>query len=159
MEVAIVRPPLVYGPGVRANFLKLMEAVHKRTPLPFGLVRNRRSLIFVDNLADALAACLTHPAAAGRTFLISDGDDISTPDLIRELAEAMHVHVTLLPLPVGLLRVAGRLAGKEAEISRLIGSLSVDSATIRGQLAWHPPHSLREGLAATAADYWKTHAR
>ena len=107
LEVAIVRPPLVYGPGVRANFLKLMELLHKRAPLPFKSVRNRRSLVFVSNLADALATCLTHPAAAGQTFLVSDGDDRSTPDLIRQLGEAMHLPVTLLPVPVAWLRGVG----------------------------------------------------
>ena len=159
MEVAIVRPPLVYGPGVGANFLKLMETVRKGTPLPFASIRNRRSLVFVGNLADALAACLTRPAAAGQTFLVSDGHDVSTPELIRMVGEAMQAPVRLLPLPPACLRLAGRLAGRQQEIARLTGSLTVDTRAIRQQLEWDPPFSLHDGLAVTAADYWKTHAR
>ena len=158
MEVAVIRPPLVYGPGVRANFLRLLEAVHRRTPLPLGLVRNRRSLVFVGNLADALARCLTHSNAAGRTFVISDGEDVSTTALIRLLADAMHLRAILLPVPVGILRLTGRLTGKADAITRLVGSLNVDSRAIREHLEWRPPFSLRDGLAATVADFMESRA-
>jgi nucleoside-diphosphate-sugar epimerase len=158
MEVAIVRPPLVYGPGVRANFLSLLEAVHKRIPLPLGLVRNRRSLIFVGNLADALAQCVTHSNGAGRTFLVSDGEDVSTASLIRHLADAMHTRAILLPVPVGILRMTARLTGKGDAMTRLVSSLSVDSRDIRDRLDWRPPFSLREGLAATVADFLDSRA-
>lgn len=159
MAVVIVRPPLVYGPGVRANFLKLMEAIRKGFPLPVGGIRNLRSLIFVGNLVDALAACLTHPSAAGRTFLVSDGEDLSTGELIRRLGNAMGVRTRLVPVPQALLRAAGRLTGRTRDVDRLIGSLTVDSGAIRQQLSWMPPFSVDDGLAATAAHYWETHAR
>lgn len=159
MAVTIVRPPLVYGPRVQANFLRLMSAIHRGLPLPFGSVRNLRSLIYVGNLADALARCLQHPSAAGQTFLVSDGEDVATVDLIRLLAAAMGRRPRLIPIPLVLLRTAARLAGRGREIDRLIGSLTVDSRQIRDRLGWQPPVSLREGLMATAADYCHTHAQ
>ena len=159
MAVTIIRPPLVYGPGVRANFLTLMKLIHAHVPLPFGATRNRRSLVFVDNLTDALARCLTHSGAARRTFLISDGEDVSTGELIRHLADAMHVRAMLLPVPAGLLWMAGRIAGKQAAVARLVGSLRVDSGAIREHAEWTPPYSLRDGLAVTAAHYVKSRAR
>jgi nucleoside-diphosphate-sugar epimerase len=159
MAVTIVRPPLVYGPRVRGNFRRLMTIIHKRVPLPFGSVRNCRSLIFVGNLADALTRCLHHPLAAGQTFLVSDGEDVSTIDLIRLLAAAMGRRPRLVAVPPVFLRTAAQLAGKREEIDRLIESLTVDSREIRERLGWSPAVSLRDGLAATAADYRDTHAR
>jgi len=157
MAVTIVRPPLVYGPGVRANFLKLMELVQRRIPLPLKSVQNRLSLIYVGNLVDALARCLDHPAAAGQTYLVSDGEDISTPDLVRSLATAMRVRPNLLPVPASLLRLAAKLVGKTDVVDRLIGSLTVDSRAIRTQLGWAPPVPLQQGLSATVADYLDSH--
>jgi nucleoside-diphosphate-sugar epimerase len=156
MQVVILRPPLVYGPGVGANFLRLMRSVERGLPLPFGRVDNRRSLLYLGNFTDAIRVCLDHPAAAGQTFLLSDGEDVSSADLIRRLALAMHRPARLLPLPPSWLRAAGVLFGRGAEVDRLLGSLSVDSSKIRRELGWRPPFSMDEGLSQTA-DYYFRH--
>lgn len=153
LEVAVLRPPLVYGPGVRANFLRLLDLVARGVPLPLGAVHNRRSLIFVGNLADAAVAAATSPGAAGRTFLVSDGQDLSTPDLVRAMAAALRRRAHLLPVPERLLRLAAALVGGSDAADRLLGSLWVDSAPIRRDLGWSPPFSVAEGLAATASWY------
>lgn len=150
MEIVVIRPPLVYGPGVRANFLSLMRTVDKGWPLPLGAIRNRRSLVYLDNLVDAVRVCLTHPAAAGRSFNVSDGQDVSTPELIRRIAAALGRPARLLPVPQVLMRLGGRLLGKGAAIERLLGSLTVDSGLLTRQLGWMPPFSMRDGLAVTA---------
>lgn len=150
MQVTIVRPPLVYGPGVRANFLKLLSAVHKGIPLPFGLVKNRRSLVSVDNLVDFLTLCLMHPQAANEAFLVSDGRDLSTAELVRLIAGAMNRRAALLPLPPSLMKLAGSLLGRRAEVDRLCGSLTVDIAKNRNLLGWTPPVSVEAGLQETA---------
>lgn len=154
---AIVRPPLVYGPGVRANFLRLLGWVDAGWPLPFGAVRNRRSLVSVWNLCDLLLRVLLHPAASGRVWMVSDGEDFATPQLIRLIGAAMGRRVRLLPVPVALLRTGGRALGKSAEIDRLCGSLFVDIAETRLELGWQPPLSVAEGLARTVS--WYRHAR
>ena len=146
MELVVIRPPLVYGPKVRANFLRLLRLVDRGVPLPLGAVHNRRSLVALDNLIDLIECCLDHPAAAGKVFLASDGEDLSTPELIRALAVALGRPARLLPVPAGVLRRLGRLGGRSAEVDRLIGSLQVDSAATRETLAWTPPVSLKEGL-------------
>lgn len=150
MEVTILRPPLVYGPGVKANFLRLLRAVNSGLPLPLASIANRRSLIFLGNLVDAIALCLSAPAAAGRTYLVSDGDDLSTPDLVRAVAQALQRPARLLPCPESLLRLAGRVFGREAAIDRLLGSLPVDSRRIRRELHWLPPYSPAQGLRESA---------
>ena len=150
LEIAIVRPPLVYGPGVRGNFLRLLKLVQLGLPLPFGAVCNRRSMIFNGNLANALIACAMHPAAPSKTYLVSDGEDLSTSDLVRRLAAALGKRARLLPVPRGLLQLGGALTGKGAEVGRLIGSLQVDSSRIRSDLGWTPPSSVEEGINATA---------
>jgi len=150
LEVVIVRPPLAYGPGVKANFRQLMSVISRGVPLPFASIRNRRSLIFVENLVDALTCCAIHPKAAGQTFLVSDGVDISTPELIRSVAAALERPVRLLPFPPSLLRLAGRLIGKSAEVDRLLGSLTVDTSKIRRELDWKPPYTMEQGLKETA---------
>jgi UDP-glucose 4-epimerase len=146
----IVRPPLVYGSGVRANFLRLMTWIWKGVPLPLGAVGNSRSLVSVWNLADLIMRLATVKDPGARVFLASDDDDLSTPELIRKLAAAMEKPVWLMPVPVAALRLAGRLAGKGPELSRLCGSLRIDVAATRRQLAWTPPLSVDEGLARTA---------
>jgi UDP-glucose 4-epimerase len=151
LEVAILRPPLVYGPGVKANFLRLMQTVQKGWPLPLGAIRNRRSLLYLGNFVDAIQLCVEHPAAAGQTFLLDDGEPVSTPDLIRALARAMGRPARLLAVPVGVLELAGALLGKRAAVARLAGSLYVDSSAIRSRLGWTPPFSMEAGLAATVA--------
>lgn len=157
LEVVIVRPPLVYGPGVRGNFAQMLGVVAKGIPLPFALINNRRSLIYVGNLAHALLTCATHPAAAGQTFLVCDGDDISTTDLLRQLAKGMDVPAHLFPCPPALLRLVGKLADKSQQLERLLGSLRVDGDKMRADLDWVPPYSLPQGLQATA-EWYRTHA-
>lgn len=150
LEVVIVRPPLVYGPGVKANFLKVLQLVVKGIPLPFASIRNQRSLVYVENFADALAVCAVHPTAAGQTYLVSDGEDVSTPKLIRQIASALGVPARLLPFPVSLMHLAGKLTGKSGELNRLTGSLTVDISKIRRELDWKPPFTMEEGLKETA---------
>jgi UDP-N-acetyl-alpha-D-quinovosamine dehydrogenase len=159
LEVVIVRPPLVYGPGVKGNFMQMLSVVARGIPLPFASVKNLRSLVYVENLADALLACATHPAAAGQTYLVSDGEDVSTPDLLRQLASEMEVPARLFSCPVGLLQLAGRLTGKTRQLERLLGSLRVDSGKIRSDLNWVPLYSLQQGLRATAEWYRTEHNR
>lgn len=146
LEVVVIRPPLVYGPGVRANFARLMRLVQSGWPLPFGAVANRRSLVALDNLVDLLARCVDAPKAAGETFLVADGEDLSTPELVRGLAEAMGRPARLVPVPPALLRLGGRLTGRSAEVERLIGSLQVDITHTCETLDWRPPISVQEGL-------------
>jgi nucleoside-diphosphate-sugar epimerase len=149
LEIVIVRPPLVYGAGAKGNFALLLRALRARIPMPLGAARNLRSLIYVGNLADALIACAMHPVAAGKTYVVSDGDDISTPDLLRGLGQAMRRPALLWPCSGMLLRLAGRLFGKPEEVERLLGSLCIDSSRIRRELNWTPPYSLQEGLQAS----------
>lgn len=156
LEWVVLRPPLVYGPGVGANFLGLLHAVATRRPLPLGAIENRRSLAYVGNLVDAIHCCLVQQEAANRTFLIGDGEDVSTPDLVRRLACALGVSPRLLRVPVPLLRTGGWLVGQRAAIERLAGSLQVDSGRLRSVLGWVPPHGLEQGLAATARWYRDT---
>lgn len=158
MEVVVLRPPLVYGPGVKGNFLRLMQAIDKRRPLPLGGIQNQRSLIYLGNLVDALRLCLTHPKAAGKTFLVSDGDDVSTPVLVRRIAAALGRWPLLLPVPVSWIKWAGYVLGKQAAVDRLLGSLCVDISMLREELGWIPPYTMQEGLEITAQWYRKTKA-
>jgi len=146
LEVVVVRPPLVYGPNVKGNLARLLKLVRLGVPLPFGAVHNQRSLIGLDNLVDLLIRCVDHPAAAGQTLLVSDGEDISTPDLLRYMANALGRSARLLPMSVALLRLVGRALGKQAEIDRLVGSLKIDSRHTRELLDWNPPVSVAEGI-------------
>jgi len=151
LEVVILRPPLVYGPGVKANFQRLVRTVGRGWPLPLAAIHNRRSLLYLGNFVDAIRCCVEHPAAAGQTFLLDDGEAVSTPELIRALAQAMGRPARLLAVPVGVLEVAGALLSKRAAVERLTRSLYVDSSLIRSRLGWTPPHSMAQGLAATVA--------
>jgi nucleoside-diphosphate-sugar epimerase len=153
MSCAVARSPLVYGPGVRANFLRLLQWVDRERPLPFASVRNRRSLVSAANLCDLLALLLEHPAAAGRVWMVADGTDVSTPELIRRLARLMGRRARLLPVPVPLLRLAGALVGRGPQARRLCGSLAVDVSQTRDLLQWSAPLSVDEGLARTVDWY------
>jgi nucleoside-diphosphate-sugar epimerase len=150
LEVVILRPPLVYGPGVKANFQQLLRIIHKGILLPLGAIQNRRSLVYVENLADAIITATLHPAAINQTFLVSDGEDLSTPQLIQRLASCLGHSAPLLPIPPALIQTVGQLTGKTDTVSRLLGSLSVDSSKIRQTLNWQPPYTLDQGLQATA---------
>ncbi len=153
-ELAIVRPPLVHGPGVRANFETMMRWLQRGVPLPFGrITQNRRTLIGIDNLVDLLVTCLLHPAAANQTFMAGDGQDVSTAQLLRLLSASLGRPARLLPVPISLLQAAARLAGRGAAIQRLTGSLQADIAKTRTLLGWTPPISLEEGLRRTAAAF------
>ncbi|MEO8418820.1 MAG: SDR family oxidoreductase, partial [Methylophilaceae bacterium] len=134
IEVVIVRPPLVYGPGVKANFARLLNLVDRGIPLPLGSVRNSRSLVYVGNLVDALIACAVHPAAAGQTYLVSDGEDVSTPQLIRAVATALNRPSRVFPVPIALMRGTAKLIGKSAAVDRLTQSLVIDSSKICNEL-------------------------
>lgn len=146
MEVVIIRPPLVYGPGVKANFAALMRAVQRGWPLPLGAVHNLRSLVGLDNLVDFIIACVSHPAAANQTFLVSDGADISTPDLVRAMARAAGRPARLLPVPVSVLASLASLLGKRAAVDRLCSNLQLDISKARHVLQWTPPITPDEGL-------------
>jgi len=146
MEVVIIRPPLVYGAGVKANFASLMRAVQRGLPLPIGAVDNRRSLVGLDNLVDFILTCVTHPAAANETFLVSDGCDLSTAELARALARASGVGARLLPVPLWLLRAGAVMVRKEAAFHRLCGDFQVDISKARDLLGWQPPASPDQGL-------------
>lgn len=153
MQATIVRPPLIYGPGVRANFLRLLRWVDAERPLPLGAIDNRRSLVSIWNLCDLLVRVLESPAAAGRTWMVSDGADFSTPELIRSIATAMNRRARLVNVPVGLLQFGGLLTGKRAEIARLCGSLAVDIDATRRELDWAPPLTPSEAISRTVQWY------
>ena len=151
MEVVIIRAPLVYGPGVKANFQALLHAVARGVPLPLGAIHNRRSLVALDNLVDFILTCIKHPAAANETFLVSDGEDLSTTDLIRRLARAMGRPARLLPVPAFVLMAGATMLGKRNVAQRLLESLQVDISKARQLLGWVPPISVDEGLRRAAA--------
>ncbi len=153
MEIVILRPPLVYGPGVKANFLHLLEVVAKGMPLPLDSIKNRRDLLYVGNLSDAVLTCLTHPRAAGEAFLVADGQPVSTPCLLRQTAAHMGKRARLLPCPPAWLNYAAQLLKKQATMQRLTGSLEVDITKIRTLLDWHPPYAFDDGLRETVAWY------
>jgi nucleoside-diphosphate-sugar epimerase len=153
MELTIIRPPLIYGPGVRANFLHLLHAIAGGVPLPLGSIRNRRSMIALDNLVDLIVNCTDHPAAANQIFLASDGEDLSTPDLIRRMARAMGRPARLYPVPPSLLIAGACLLGKRDVAQRLCSSLQVDISKARELLGWKPPISVDDGLASVVHWY------
>jgi UDP-glucose 4-epimerase len=146
MEVVIIRPPLVYGPGVKANFAAMMRWLRRGVPLPLGAIHNVRSMVALGNLVDLLVTCLKHPASAGQTFLVSDGEDVSTTQLLRRTAHAMGKTAFLLPVPASLLKWAAAIMGKREVAQRLCGSLQVDIEKTRRLLGWNPPLTLDQGL-------------
>jgi len=153
LETVVVRTPLVYGPHVKGNFRSLLNICTKAVPLPLGGLQNRRSLIYVGNLADTLIRCVEHPEAAGGLYLVRDGDDVSTTALINSTAGALGKRARLFPVPALLLRAGGALAGKTGMVSRLIESLEVDDSAIRRDLDWTPPFTMVQGLNETAIWY------
>ena len=150
MEVVIIRPPLVYGPGVKANFAAMMRWLRRGVPLPLGAIHNQRSLVALDNLVDLLVTCITHPAAANQTFLVSDGEDVSTTELLRRMGQAMSHPARLVPVPASWLQLAATLVGKRDVVQRLCGSLQVDIEKTRQLLGWRPPLTLDQGLKKAA---------
>jgi nucleoside-diphosphate-sugar epimerase len=153
MALFVLRPPLVYGPGVRGNFRRLLDILDRGWPLPLGGFRNSRSLVYVGNLADAITRCVSAPPQAQGTYLLHDGEPLSTPELARRIASALGKPARLLPIPAGLLSTAARLLRKEQAWKRLTGSLTVDDRALRDALGWAPPYTVDEGLRATAAWY------
>lgn len=153
MEVTIIRPVLVYGPGVKANFHSMMEWISKRVPLPLGCIHNKRSMVALDNLVDLVAVCVDHPAAANQVFLVSDGEDLSTTALLLRTAKALGKPLCLLPVPVFLLNICARLLGKLNIARRLYGSLQVDIEKTRILLNWTPPVSVDRALCKTARHF------
>lgn len=153
MEVVIIRPVLVYGPGVKANFLSMMCWLHKGVPLPFGAIHNRRSLVALDNLVDLIVTCIDHPAAANQTFLVSDGEDLSTTELLSKMAVALGKPARLLPVPSRLLEAGAAMLGKQALAQRLCGSLQVDISKTRKLLGWSPSVGVDEALRLTAVHF------
>jgi UDP-glucose 4-epimerase len=153
MEVVIIRPPLVYGAGVKANFRNMMRWLDKGIPLPLGAVYNQRSLVALDNLVDLIITCITHPAAANQTFLVSDDEDLSTSELLRRMANALGKSARLLPVPAWLLQFGASLLGKRAVAQRLCGSLQLDIGKTRQLLNWTPPVTVTEALQKTAHSY------
>ena len=153
MEVVIIRPPLVYGPGVKANFLRMMRWINRGLPLPLDSIDNKRSLVALANLVDLIITCIEHPAAANQIFLAGDGQDVSTTELLRGIGRALDKPARLLPCSVSLLSVAAAFAGKTEMLQRLTGSLQVDISRARSLLGWKPPLSLEEGLSQVAQDF------
>lgn len=150
MEVAIIRPVLVYGPGVKANFLSMMRWLGKGVPLPLGAIHNKRSLVALDNLVDLVITCLDHPAAANQVFLVSDGEDLSTSELLRHMGQALGKPARLLPVPESWLNLGAALLGKRNVAQRLCGSLQVDIGKTRRLLGWNPPLTVDQGLKKAA---------
>ena len=159
LELVTVRPPLIYGPGVGGNFLRLLGAVYRGIPLPLGATENFRDLVYVGNLVDFLILCAYHPVAIGHTYLISDGTPVSTHALLGGLARALGVQSRLFPVPLFLLQKLGNLMGLTAEFERLLSSLRVDSSKVCRELDWYPPFTLRQGLQATADWYRSVHKK
>lgn len=153
MAVVIIRPPLVYGPGVKGNFLTMLRWLARAYPLPLGGIANRRSLVSVYNLIDLIITCISHPGAANQIFLAGDGEDLSTTDLLRRLARALGKPARLLPVPRWLLAGVGAALGRREMMSRLYGSLQIDIAKSANLLGWSPPFGVDEGLMATARDF------
>lgn len=152
MDVVIIRPSLVYGPGVKGNFATMLNVVKKGIPLPFGSVNNKRSLVSVYNLVDLIVKCIEHPKAANQTFLVSDGDDLSTSELLQQIAKAIGRSIILLPIPVSVMTFVAKLLGKKSIADRLFGSLQVDIKHTCETLSWQPPLSVEESMQRSFRD-------
>lgn len=151
LEVVVIRPPLIYGPGAKGNFEAMIRWIVRGIPLPLGAIHNKRSLVALDNLVDLVLLCLQHPAASNQTFLVSDGEDLSTTELLRRLGQALRRPVRLIPMPSMLVKAAALMAGKSDIAQKLLGSLQVDDAHTRNLLDWSPPISVSEGLSRVVA--------
>lgn len=152
LEIVVIRPPLVYGPGAPGNMGRLLRLINSGFPLPFASIHNRRSLISVDNLVDFIVTCIGHPKASNQSFLVSDGEDISTTELLKKAAKAMGKRIFLLPVPLGMMRFVAKLLRKEKVTYRLFDSLQVDILKARSLLGWTPPFSVDEGLRRMVQD-------
>ena len=150
MEIVCIRPPLVYGPGVKGNFLSLLRWLDSGIPLPLGSIHNLRSLVGVDNLVDLVITCIDHPAAANQVFLVSDDEDLSTTEMLRRMSIALKRQVRLVPVPAKLLKFVAGIIGKEEVAQRLVGSLQIDISKTKSLLNWSPPYSFDEGICKTA---------
>lgn len=159
MEIVIIRPPLVYGPGVKANFQAMMQWVRRGVPLPLGAIRNQRSLVALENLVDLIVTCLDHPAAANQIFLVSDGEDLSTTQLLRRLGLALGKPARLVPIPARLIQIGARMIGRPDVAKRLCGSLQIDLKKTRELLGWSPPYSVDSSFARTAGCFLKQFKR
>ncbi|CAH6794828.1 UDP-glucose 4-epimerase [Vibrio chagasii] len=157
LEVVIVRPPLVYGPGVKANFLSMMRMVEKGIPLPFGAIHNKRSLVYIDNLSSLILTCCEHPSAPGHTFLASDCQDVSTSQLIRAIALSMDKSPRLLPIPMPWIRAGASVLRKQHVAQRVCGNLQVETRHTREILGWIPPVTFKDGISKTVEAYLKSH--
>jgi nucleoside-diphosphate-sugar epimerase len=149
MEVVVIRPPLVYGKGVKANFANMLKLIKLGFPLPFGAIHNQRSLIYIENLTSFITACITHPKAANNTFLVSDGEDVSTTHLLKACAFALNKPLWLIPVPQAWLAFVFKLLGKASMADRLLGNLQIDNTHACQTLAWRPPYTLAQGLGRT----------
>lgn len=159
MEVVIIRPPLVYGPGVKANFAAMLKLASTGIPLPFGCINlNKRSMVYVENLISLIIACIENPNAANQTFLVSDDNDLSTKEFVKGLSNGLGKSGLMLPVPNVLFSIAGKMFGKSAVIDRLCGSLQVDISHTQETLNWHPPYSVKQGFAATAKYFKEQHS-
>lgn len=159
MEIVVLRPPLVYGPDVKANFFRLLQAVDRGIPLPFGKVNNHRSFIYIENLVDAIIQCCRHPEASGKTFFLSDDQDVSTKDLILRIAGAFGKKARLFPVPIGVISFSGRIARRQDLFDRLFSSFFVDISKFKDTLEWKPPFSMDKGLEQTVEWYLKNQQR
>lgn len=153
MEVVIIRPPLVYGLGVKANFASMMRFVKRGIPLPLGAIHNKRSFVYVGNLVSLIIRCIDHPAAANQVFLVSDGHDLSTTELLQKCAMALGVSPRLFPVPQGFIEFCASILGKQDVLQRLCGNLQVDITKARKLLGWAPPSTVTDGLKATALGF------
>lgn len=154
MKVVIIRPPLVYGSGVKANFFSLIQIVKRGIPLPLGAIKNKRSYVYVENLVSLIFCCISHPAAANQIFLVSDGCDLSTPELIRKLSNALGIKPRLIAIPQSIVEFIAKLVGKKNLAQRLCGNLQVDISKARQLLNWQPPYTIDAGLKKTVAELY-----
>lgn len=159
MEVVIIRPPLIYGPGVKGNFLNLLKLSKLPIPLPFGLINNKRSMVYLYNLVDLIRVCIDHPKAANRIFLASDGDDLSLTRLLTLIRKAMNKTSFLIPIPKSIFQFIGRLTGKTEVIDRLVGDLQIDDSDVKDYLGWNAPYTVEQGIKSTVDDFLNQPAR